>query len=117
MTPTNHVSDSRKAFEKWAASQGYSTTKLGTLEDPCYASQNTGIAWMVWQAALSTMGDVVAVGELKSLVDTWTSKADEFESRGLGKEYGELGTIRTGLVSAYNTACDDLSAILNRGGK
>jgi hypothetical protein len=59
------------------------------------------------EAALSTMGDVVAVNELQSLVDEW-------ESRNLRHN---ANSFDLGMHDGYRDAATDLSAILNRGGK
>lgn len=56
------------------------------------------------EAALASLGDVVAVSELRALCDEWESESKDMEA-----------------PQPYREACrcfaGDLSAILNRGGK
>jgi hypothetical protein len=81
-------------FEKWAANRPYGAMDLSKDKDG-YISDETDAAWEGWQAALSTMGDVVAVSELRPLI-----AGIAFINNPTGQRILE-----------------DLSAILNRGGK
>lgn len=69
------------------------------------------------EAALSRQGDVVKVSDLRALLASWDERADGMESKGLGDAFGSLGNIRTGLVSAYNSASEDLAALISKAEK
>lgn len=100
-TPTtSRVSDAqREAFEKWMHEHfKYPDLTIDTHHPEHYAPRTTAYAWQAWQAALASLGDVVAVSELRDLIAT----ADE----ACGFNY-----------SLKVVPVDDLSAILNRGGK
>jgi hypothetical protein len=97
--PDSRVIEDRNAFETWAESKGYLVAHVqGRYEEAA-----TRIAWEGYQAALSTMGDVVAVGELEALV--------AFHCGMMVKEENE------DIISGAATVIADLSAILTRGGK
>ncbi|WP_426287534.1 hypothetical protein [Luteibacter sp. E-22] len=103
MTSTSRVSDSREAFEEWAAEEHGAwlhKDSHGRYTIPAEESM-----WLGWQAALSTMGDVVPV------------RRDVYEFlMGIGPlnglHFGESSEIGRPYWWRH-----DLSAILNRGGK
>jgi len=109
MIPTSRVSEDRmrETFEKWAVANDY---YMDIRRDGNYASTATSGAWAGFQAALSTMGDVVAVSELRDLADSWESVTRAFDRPDSSYTHEKIVGHRRALTA-------DLSAILNRGGK
>jgi hypothetical protein len=100
-TPTtSRVTDAqREAFEDWAQNLAGYDVKPSTTQDGCYHYLSTQRSWQGWQAALTRLGDVVAVGELRDVI-----RKKRIYAGHLPKEHSVIEV-------------DDLSAILNRGGK
>lgn len=114
---TNPPNDERReAFEKWAADNSHPTTIRDDGTDR-YVSTLTALRWQGWQAALSHQGAVVKVSDLRALSASWDERADGMEAKGLGDALGSLGNIRTGLVSAYNSSSEDLTALISKAEK
>lgn len=64
----SNIDNKRKMFERWAESQGYSTTRHGTLEEPTYASDTVRIAWQGWLARAQS-DKAVSVEALEELAE------------------------------------------------
>lgn len=117
ITPTtSRVSDAmREAFEKWitdplqgGAFFGFIDTPLKLDEEGEFADTEAFGAYLAWQAALASLGDVAAVSDLRALQAYYVSWHYQ-ELEPCEHHDPANGTVVVRL--------DDLSAILNRGGK